>query len=219
MAISRSDLLELFPPFRELEPKVLDRLLREGQVHYYPADRRLFHEGEHCDRFLLLLKGSVRVQKLTDNGHEIVLYHIAPGQSCRLTNTCLLGGQRYPAEAFSETEVELLSLSRQAFQRALELSGAVRAAVYSTIDEAMNDLVRLVQDVAFGHLDHRLAQFLLQQTQQQAELKITHQALATELGTAREVVSRLLKEFERQGWVKLQRGRVIVVEREALSMI
>ncbi len=217
MAVSRSTVLELFPALQQLDPKTIDPLLGQSQIHHFPAGTRLFYEGESCNRFLLVLKGSVRVQKLTDNGHEIVLYHVNPGQSCRLTNSCLLGGQRYPAEAFTETEVELLSIPKQAFKHALDHSSALRDEIFSAIDGAMSHLVRLVEDVAFGHLDHRLAQFLLDHTQQQSQLKMTHQVLATELGTAREVVSRLLKEFERNGWLKLHRGSVEIIDREALA--
>jgi CRP/FNR family transcriptional regulator len=166
-----------------------------------------------------VLKGSLRVQKLTDNGHEIVLYHVGPGQSCRLTNSCLLGGQRYPAEAYTETEVELLSVPKAAFRQLLDKSSALREEIFTSIDDAMGDLVRLVEDIAFGQLDHRLAQFLLSHARQQSRLEITHQELATELGTAREVISRLLKEFERNGWVKLHRGSVEINERESLAGI
>lgn len=219
MAISRSDILEQFPALQQLDPKTREQLLKEAQLHSYPAGTRLFHEGQDCTRFLLLLKGNLRVQKLTDNGHEIVLYHVNPGQSCRLTNSCLLGGRRYPAEAYTETEVELLSLPKHSFKQVLDYSSALRDEILTSIDDAMGDLVRLVEDVAFGQLDHRLAQFLLDHTQQHSQLQMTHQALATELGTAREVVSRLLKEFERNGWLKLHRGSVEIIDREALASI
>jgi CRP/FNR family transcriptional regulator len=219
MVSNHSDILELFPALKQLNPSERERLLQEARVLSYPADTRLYHENQDCTRYLLVLKGSLRVQKLTDNGHEIVLYHVGPGQSCRLTNSCLLGGQRYPAEAYTETEVELLSVPKAAFRQLLDKSSALREEIFTSIDDAMGDLVRLVEDIAFGQLDHRLAQFLLSHARQQSRLEITHQELATELGTAREVISRLLKEFERNGWVKLHRGSVEINERESLAGI
>ncbi|ALP53137.1 hypothetical protein Tel_08190 [Candidatus Tenderia electrophaga] len=219
MLTSRSTVFESFPALQQLDAKDRDWLVKQVQVQHFPAGTRLFYEGESCAGFLLLLKGSMRVQKLTDNGHEIVLYHVLPGQSCKLTNSCLLGGQRYPAEAFSETEVELLTIPKAAFKQLLEKSPQLRNAIYSSIDDAMSELVTLVEEVAFGHLDHRLAQFLLECTRQQPRLQTTHQAVATELGTAREVISRLLKEFERNGWLKLHRGSIEITDRAALGAI
>jgi len=219
MASDHPDILELFPALKQLNPVERERLLKEARVLSYPADARLYHENQDCTRYLLVLKGSLRVQKLTDNGREIVLYHVGPGQSCQLTNSCLLGGRRYPAEAYTETEVELLSVPKAAFRQMLDQSSALREEIFTSIDDAMSDLVRLVEDVAFGQLGHRLAQFLLSHSQQNPRLEITHQELATELGTAREVVSRLLKEFERNSWVELHRGSVEIIDREALSGI
>ena len=209
MAVDFSTLLKQFPAFQQLDDKTRQQLQKQAQLHYLSAGSRLYYEGESCNRFLFVMQGSLRVQKLTDSGHEIVLYHIGPGETCRLTNTCLLGGHRYPAEAIAETEVELLSLPKHAFMDALE--------IFSSIDDAMTDLVKLVEEVAFGHLDHRLAQLLLTLSEGKSQLRTTHQELATELGTAREVVSRLLKEFERNGWLKLRRGSLEIVDRKELG--
>lgn len=219
MPASRSEILALFPPLQRLSKDTLSQVLAESHTHSYPPETRLFHEGEACQRFLLVLKGSLRVQKLTDSGREIVLYHVQPGQSCKITNSCLIGGQRYPAEAYTEGQTELLSIPKASFRRALEDNSALREEIYTSIDGAMSELVRLVEDVAFGHLDQRLARFLLTRTVKQPRLTITHQTLATELGTAREVISRLLKAFERNGWLRLHRGSIEILDREALAQI
>jgi len=187
-----SDLLQQFPALQRLNQAARQQFLLQAKIHHYSAGTRLFHEGKECDRFILLLEGRLRVQKMTADGHEIVLYHVEPGQSCWLTNACLLGGQRYPAEAVSETMLVLLSIPKTAFMQAINGSLEFRSEIYALINAAINNLITLVQEVAFGHLNHRLAQFLIKLSKKNIRVHITHQELAIELGTAREVISRLL---------------------------
>ena len=217
MGISLTTLLQLLPGLQMCDLKIQKHVSGEAQLKSYPANERIFFEGQECHRFILVTKGNLRVQKVANNGHEIVLYHLHPGESCRLTNICLLGRQHFPAEAITETEVEILSLPKHAFQEALDNCPHFRNEIFASIDDAMNELVTLVQEVAFGQLDHRLAQLLLKATKNKSTLHVTHQEIAMELGTAREVVSRLLKEFERNHWLKLHRGSVEITDRQKLS--
>jgi CRP/FNR family transcriptional regulator len=217
MTTDSATLLQRFPALQHLDAPSREHLLTQASLHRHHTGERLFLEGDSCNYFILLLSGSLRIQKLTDSGHEIVLYHIKPGQSCRLTNTCLVGGQRYPAEAVAETDVELLRIPKTAFKQAFEQSTTFRSEILASIDVAISNLVRLVEEVAFGHLDQRLAQLLLERSHQNPSIRITHQQLAVELGTAREVVSRLLKEFERHGWLRLQRGSIDIIEPDKLA--
>jgi len=219
MAIDSSTLLQHFPALQHLEQKDRQALLQRGKIHRFAVGEKIFYEGETCSRFLLVLKGQLRVEKQADNGQEIVLYHVGPGQSCKLTNICLIGGHQYPAEAFAESELEVLSLPKTEFKQALERYPEFSKEILASIDIAISDLIDLVQDVAFGHLDHRLAQLLLKLTETNPHLNITHQALAIELGTAREVVSRLLKGFERDGCLELHRGSLEIIDRKQLEKI
>ena len=217
MGISTTTLLQWFPVLRSCDPKIQKHISAEVQLKPYPANERIFFEGQECHRFILVIKGNLRVQKVANNGHEIVLYHLHPGEYCRLTNICLLGRQHFPAEAITETNVELLTMPKHAFQEALDNCPEFRDEVFASIDDALNDLVTLVQEVAFGQLDHRLAQLLLKATKTKSTLHVTHQEVAMELGTAREVVSRLLKEFERNHWLTLHRGSIEITDRHKLS--
>jgi CRP/FNR family transcriptional regulator len=133
-----------------------------------------------------------------------------------LTTTCLLGGKKYPAEAIAETAVEAVLLPKDAFQQALAQMPEFRNAVFTSIDKGMNDLLGLLEDISFGRMDARIARRLLQVTDATNRVDITHQTLAEELGTAREVISRLLKGFEQQGWVKLHRGWIEIIDRRQL---
>ncbi len=169
----------------------------------------LFQDGDACKAYVLVISGSVRVQKIDPNGHEIVLYRVEEGQSCMLTTTCLLGRQLYPAEGIAETEVDLVVLPLDSFEQVLASSAGFRQFVMSNIGTRIADLMMLLEDVAFGRMDARLARFLLKQGESTAGLlEFTHKQVAVELGTAREVISRLLKNFERKGLVLLSRNQI-----------
>jgi CRP/FNR family transcriptional regulator len=193
------------------------RVLREAaQLISVPAGTVVFQEGDACRNYLLVLEGSVRVQKVSEGGREIVLYRVDAGQSCVLTTSCLLTRGDYSAQGIAETDVRALALSHTAFQDLLARSAEFRQFVFSSYAVRLADLLMLIEEVAFGRIDMRLAQFLADRADKDGQIKGTHQELAVELGTAREVISRQLKDFERRGWVALYRGRIEIKEPSAL---
>lgn len=215
----RADLLSAFPALAGLDAesaRVLDAGLRPVTV---PAGTVLFRSGDTCSAFLLVLDGRVRVQKVGENGREIVLYRVEPGQTCVLTTACLMSQGVYGAEGLAETDVSGLALSPAAFDTLLARSPAFRSFAFSAYATRVSDLLMLIEEVAFGRIDVRLAQTLLERAGGDGIVHATHQDLAVELGTAREVVSRQLKEFERRGWVTLGRGRVEVRTATALQSL
>ena len=179
----------------------------------------LFRDGDACAGYVLVLDGSVRVQKMDANGREIVLYRVEQGQTCMLTTSCLLGGTAYPAEGVAEERTRLAMLPAAAFDRAIGESAAFRRFVLSAISHRIADLMLLIEDVAFGRMDMRLSRLLLRRANGDGMLAATHQDLAVELGTAREVVSRLLKDFESRGLVRLGRGEVGLLDRARLQVL
>jgi len=209
----------MYPVLQEASREIWQHVIQGGRRIVREPGEPLFHTGEPCHFFLLLLDGSVKVQKLSADGHELTLYHLHPGQTCELATVCLLAGKRYPVEAIAETRVEALLLDRSQFHMLLGRIEAFREFVFSSIDRGMGTLLSLVEDIAFGPLDRRLAHTLIMLAGCNDQLIITHQEVATELGTAREVVSRLLKEFERRGWVHLQRGKVTLIDRRQLASL
>jgi CRP/FNR family transcriptional regulator len=166
-----------------------------------------------------VLDGSVRVQKLGENGREIVLYRVGRGETCLLTTSCLIARERYPAEGITETEVRAAALPVEVFNEALALSAAFRGFVFAAFGARLAELMALIEAVAFERVEARLARRLLEAETASGEVIATHQELAAELGTAREVVSRFLKEFERRGYVRLARGRIEIAERAALEKL
>jgi len=212
--------LTRFPELKEIEDKQLYAELIQQKILHAPQGHQLFREGDACNGYVLVLSGSVRVYKIDEEGREILLYRVGEGQSCMLTTTCLLGLQDYPAEGVAESDVDLVVLSPKLFERLLLGSNSFRRYAMAYISERICDMMMLIEDVAFGRMDQRVARILLKRAESEGDcLTCTHQELASELGTAREVVSRMLKSFERRGWVALARGTIILNERSLLGQM
>lgn len=168
------------------------------------------------ENLLLLLDGTVRVQQVSDSGREIVLYRVHAGESCVLTTACLLAFEDYTAEGIAETDIRAAGIPRAVFDDLLSDSKEFRQFVFSAYSRRITDLFFVIDEVAFRRVDIRLAQKILELMDGGYALRATHQQLAAELGTAREVISRQLQEFQRRNWVSLSRGVVQVEDVPAL---
>ena len=209
--------LSHFPELSGLDDPVWQQVLDSARPVEIPAGTTVFRDGDGCQNYMFVMEGSVRVQKIAENGREIVLYRVNAGEACILTTSCLLSHQRYPAEGITETDVRAISIPVGKFDEGVAGSAGFRAFVFSSYGRRIADLILLVEDVAFGRMDIRLGQYLLDTADDDGNIEATHQAMAAELGTAREVVSRQLKEFERRGWVKLGRGFIKISDISALK--
>jgi CRP/FNR family transcriptional regulator len=214
----KSRLVTAVPGLADADDALLERLLESAQVVKLDRDRFVFHAGDLCQAFLILLDGAVRVQLTSANGREVTLYRIGPGGSCILTTSCLLSNEHYPAEAIAESDVEALALPVSSFQSALESSRWFRRLVFDGFSRRLTSVIQKIEQIAFTAIDVRLAGVLLALDQNGIE-KITHQDIAVELGTAREVVSRHLKRFESEGWVRLGRGQVALTDRARIEAL
>ncbi|MCL6417460.1 Crp/Fnr family transcriptional regulator [Aestuariirhabdus sp. Z084] len=199
-----------------LEDAVAASVLNEAAVVEMPAHTTLFRQGDTCENYLVLIQGSVKVFARSEQGREIVLYHIGRGGSCVLTTSCLFAKSPYPAEGVSETSIKAIAIPAKTFERAIAQSEALRDFVFTTYSERLSRLIALVQQIAFDRIDVRLARYLIRCSD--STLFATHQELAEELGTAREVVSRHLKEFESRGWLALGRGKIDVIDAKGLEL-
>jgi len=210
---------QVLPQLAALEDPAAQKLFSQAQEVSLPANSIVFHQGDPCSNYLLVLEGSVKVLTRAENGREIVLYRLAAGDSCVLTTSCLFGNVPYPAEGSTETAVTALSIPSKAFKKAIQQSDAFRTLVFQTFTAHLASVIALVEEVAFGRLGSRLARYLLKHAESGTRINITHQALATELGSAREVISRQLKELERTGLVTLQRGCIQLQDMDALKQL
>ena len=208
-----------FPQFAALDPESARLLESAARMATLPAGTVLFQDGSACSAYVLVVEGSIRVQKVSEGGREIVLYRVEAGQSCVLTTNCLIAREDYAAEGIAETEVRALVLPAATFRTLLGKSEAFRDFVFAAYATRVADLLMLIEEVAFGRIDVRLAGWLRSRADARSDIHATHQDIATELGTAREVISRQLKEFERRGWVTLHRGRVQVKDRDGLASL
>jgi CRP/FNR family transcriptional regulator len=209
----RTRLLQHYPALAGLPGAELDALLAKAEVMPIPAGTVIFDENQLCQGFPMLLSGNIRVIKSSPNGRELQLYRVSPGESCILTSSCLLGHTRYSARGIAEQALEMVVLPAPSFHALLEKHASFRDYVFHLFSDRLTDLMQLVSAVAFQKLDQRLAALLVSKP---SPLLVTHQALADELGSAREIVSRLLKGFADQGWVKLAREQIEVTDKTAL---
>jgi CRP/FNR family transcriptional regulator len=209
--------LSHFPELSGLDDTVWHKVLDAARPVELPAGTTVFRDGDGCQNYMFVIEGAVRVQKMAENGREIVLYRVKPGEACILTTSCLLSHQRYPAEGITEENLRAISIPVKLFDEGIAGSAGFRAFVFSSYGRRIADLILLVEDVAFGRMDIRLGQYLLDSMDDNGDVALTHQAMAAELGTAREVVSRQLKEFERRSWLKLGRGVINISDIGALK--
>jgi CRP/FNR family transcriptional regulator, anaerobic regulatory protein len=216
---AQADWSVLFPPLISTPPdKALAEFLACGRELRLEPRQPVFFEGAPCERYLLVAAGSVRVFLTAENGREVTLYRVHAGESCVLTTSCLLGGDAYPAAAVTEDPVRALIFDLSAFRRALDESAVFRRFVFAGLGARLATVIRRFEELNFGPLDRRLAELLLRKGGQ-ASLVTTHQALAAELGTAREVVSRHLEQFARRSWLRLGRGRIEILDGASLARL
>lgn len=207
--------LELFPDLLALEPESKALLARYARIIEAPVGTIGYREGTPCGAYVLRLAGQSRVYKMSTSGREILLYRVGSGETCVLTTTCLLGNSDYPASTIVEEPIRDVIVPAAAFNQLMVESRVFRRFVMQNYGALISDLIVLLDEVAFHSLDARLAKLLLEEPS--AQVNRTHQQLAAELGTAREVVSRQLKRLEQKGWVSLGRGHVEILDKAALE--
>lgn len=193
------------------------KVLEQSKQVTIPANTIIFRHGDSCGNYLLVTEGSVKVFTSAENGREILLYRVQNGESCVLTTSCLLANNKYPAEGITETEVTALTIPMAAFNEGLQQSNDFRQFVFDAYGKRISNIIALVVEVSFGRIDVRLAKALMNQAAGDMTIHATHQSLATEMGSAREVVSRQLKDFENKGWVELHRGSIEIKNAQALE--
>lgn len=202
----------------DIEPEAADALAALP-VARMPAGAVLFRPGDDPPGFVVVLKGNVAVSLTGRSGREISLYDVEPGETCVQTTLCLLGDIAYTAEAVATTPLELIIVPRGQFQRLLDSSGAFRRYVFRSLGERLADVTVVLEQVAFVRIESRLAAEILRRVGTGDSARLTHQALASAIGSAREVVSRRLESLRKQGLLSLDRGRLRVLDRSRLERL
>ena len=211
---------DTFAELRDAAPATLERLARNGVHRKVPAGTVMFSERSPCAGFPLVLGGSARIVQRYANGRELQLYRIKAGESCLLSGSCLLGAKDYSASGIADDDLEVLVVPAHEFKALVAEDEVFRTYVFSLYGERLAALLQLVEAIAYQKLDQRLAALLLAHPRDAAAtLHATHQALADELGSVREIVTRLLRSFEDRGWVELGRERIVLRDQAAIAAL
>jgi len=208
-----------FSDLSDMQPSQAAQLTDNSQVLSVPEGTIVFGPGKTPDNLLLLLAGSVRVQQLSEKGREIVLYRVRAGESCILTTACVLAGEAYSAQGIAESDVEAVAIPSSLFDQLVVSSAEFRQFIFAAYSRRITELFQVVEDIAFQRIDVRLAERLVTLAAGETTIRITHQQLAIELGTAREVISRQLSEFHRRQWIEQSRGVVELLEPTMLAKL
>jgi len=207
--------LYAFPFTAGLTPAGLATLEQACRPLHFSQTQPLLTAGQSCSALLLLERGSIRVSKSTESGREILLYRVDPGESCVLGTTCLLRNTDYPAEAEAQAGSSALAVNAETFRYLHDHEPAIRRFVMDLYAQRLEEMMLLVEAVAFRRMDERLAELLLRTGRIDAftcrPITMTHEAIAAELGTAREVVSRLLSQFADEGSIALERRNIRIL--------
>lgn len=182
------------------------------------AGHNICHQGDSCSHLALVTKGTARVFKIAESGREITLYRIDPGECCILTASCMLSGRPFPAAATVESDLEAVLIPQPKVTGWMTGSETWRHYLWGLLAERLGDVISLVEEIAFRRMDERLGEHLILLAQQHGSIiPATHQQIAADLGTSREVVSRLLKDFEIRGLLRLGRGRIELDDPTAIN--
>lgn len=211
--------LQLFPGLAHLSADAAAKLAADGAVIALPEGSRIYGPGHAPQNYLLLIEGTVRVQQVSESGREIVLFRVTAGESCALTTACLMGYEDYPAEAIAETDVRAVAIPRATFDDLIARSAAFRRFVFTAFSTRVTNLFRIIEEVAFARMDIRVAHKLLELAHGAGVVTATQQQLASELGSAREVIGRILSEFQRRGWIVSARGHITLADPTALERL
>ncbi len=208
--MTKTEFIKAFPAFRKSPDALVKEILSSARHQAFPQGVQIYSEGDDCAVIAFVLSGEIRVYKISQTGREITLYEIGPGETCILNASCILSGTSYPANAVTTSEGSMLLIPSADFRRLVAEHEEMRDFVFTLLSRRLSMVMALVEEIAFGRVDERLREYLIEKSENGA-LETTHQKIANDLGTSREVVSRLLKDFERKGRVILSRNSIRLV--------
>lgn len=205
-------------PFLDQADEQLVRSFRgEAYLANLPATKDIYLQGDIVDNIALLLSGSVRVFKIGDTGREITLYRFGLGESCVLTANAILNQKTFPAIATVEEDAEVVLIPSDIFLSWVKKYDLWREFVFELLSDRLSAIIEVVDEVVFNRMDQRIAGWLTKNQQSPTVIQVTHQQIADDLGSSREVISRLLEDFSKKGWLITRRGSIEILKPRALE--
>lgn len=205
------------PFLRDAGEDLVRSFREESFIARVPAGKDVFVEGDQVGAIPLLVSGQVRVYQMGESGREITLYRFGPGQSCVLTANAILSQQTFPAIATVQEDAEAVMVPAATFREWVRAHDFWRDFFFELVSQRLASVMAVVDEVAFRRLDGRVAAVLLGRSEAQNPIFVTHAEIASELGSSREVISRILEDFSGRGWIRTGRGQVEVIDRSALE--
>jgi CRP/FNR family transcriptional regulator len=210
-------IVRVLPILEHADPGLLREFQQAAFIAHIPAGHDVFTEGDQVDSIALLISGVVRVYKIGETGREITLYRFGNGESCILTANAILSQKSFPAIATVEKDAEAVMIPADTFRDWVRRYDLWREFVFELLSQRLSAVMAIVEEVAFRRMDTRLASLLAERSRSSDLIRITHQELAAELGSSREVISRILEDFSAQGILEVSRGTIRILDRDLLQ--
>lgn len=214
----QSEFRQHFPFINQADPAFADTFFSQAQYVELPAGASIGEEGQNCSFLAMVIEGTARVYKLSPSGREVTLYRIHGGESCVLTASCIMNHEGFPAIAVSETPIRGLIIKpanvRDWFCRDAEW----QRFIFQLLSHRLADIISVVEEVAFKRIDVRLAeQFVRSLDQGNNIINKTHAEIAADVGSSREVVSRILRDFVERGLIRSSRRSIEIIDSRAIK--
>lgn len=201
---TRSELNQLFPG---LEEGLYEEILRYGEIREAPAGAELLRVGQTIRSTMLVLEGIVKLYQESDEGEEYFIYHIQPGQACAVSMVCSYHAEQSQVTARALTDIRYLAIPLQYMDKWLSQYKSWHYFVIRSYRSRYDELLKTIHEIAFKNMDERLEFYLRGQVKQMGkQVKLTHQEIANDLNSSREVISRLMKKMEKNGWIIIHRN-------------
>jgi len=210
---------QILPILQRAEPELVREFQRVASIAKIRAGNDVFLENDQVDVIALLISGVVRVYKIGETGREITLYRFGNGESCILTANAILSQKTFPAIAVVEQDAEAVMIPAEVFRQWVAKYDLWREFLFDLLSQRLSSVMAIVDEVAFRRMDERLASLLLTRSRIQNPMRITHQDIAAELGSSREVISRLLEDFSKRGLVRVARGEIEILDKAGLQTL
>jgi CRP/FNR family transcriptional regulator len=210
-------IVRVLPVLEHADPRLLSEFQETAYLVRIPRGRDVFIEGDHVDAIALLISGVVRVYKISETGREITLYRFGNGQSCILTANAILSQKNFPAVATVEQDAEAVMIPADTFRDWVRRYDPWREFIFELLSQRLSSVMEVVEEVAFHRMDTRVASLLTERGRNSDLIHMTHREIASELGSSREVISRILEDFSAQGLVDVSRGNIKILDHEAIK--